>query len=85
MKREDAIPYISLCLDDTGAEQDADERPDNARLVGWQCGAEPMFVAVWSYLNVRLDDDEASEIAKEYLAEQQWFGGNGPTDPDYII
>lgn len=58
--------------------------PDNARLIGWQCGFEPMFVAVWSYLGVRLDDDDAVEIAKDYLAEIRWFNGE-PTAPDYII
>lgn len=53
-------------------------------LVGWQCGFEPLFVAVHSYLDVELDEDEAAEMAKDYLAERGWFSDE-PTDPDYII
>lgn len=53
-------------------------------LVGWQCGFEPLFVAVHSYLDVELDDDEVVEMAMDYLAERKWFAGE-PTEPDYII
>jgi hypothetical protein len=53
-------------------------------LVGWQCGFEPMFVAVHSYLDVAIDDADAEEIAQEYLAELGWFS-DGITDADYII
>lgn len=53
-------------------------------LVGWQCGFEPLFVAVHSYLDVRLDDEECEEMAKDYLAERGWFSGE-PKDPDYLI
>ncbi len=54
-------------------------------LVGWQCGFEPLFVAVHSYLDVRLDDEEAIEMAQEYLEERGWFGADGPTEPDYVV
>ena len=53
-------------------------------LIGWQCGFEPLFVAVHSYLDVRLDDGEAEEMAKEYLDEIGWFA-DGPIGADYII
>jgi hypothetical protein len=53
-------------------------------LIGWQCAFEPLFVAVHSYLDVRLDDNEAIELAKDYLAELNWFSDQ-PTDPDYLI
>ena len=53
-------------------------------LVGWQCGFEALFVAVHSYLDVRLDDAEAEEMAAEFLAERNWFG-NRQTAADYII
>ena len=46
-------------------------------LVGWQCGFEPLFVAVHSYLDVQLDDDEAEEMARDYLTERGWFGCDG--------
>ena len=50
MTREDALPYISVCLDDAMSVQSIDSMPPDARLVGWQAGFEPLFVAVWSYL-----------------------------------
>lgn len=53
-------------------------------LVGWQCGVEPLFVAVHSYLDVNLSDDECCEMTMEYLAERGWFIDE-PTEPDYII
>jgi hypothetical protein len=85
MKREDAIAYLrDDAVDDAQAIRKASERPDNARLIGWQCGAEPMFIAVWSYLGARLDDDEAVELAQDYLAETKWFSG-APTPPDFIL
>jgi hypothetical protein len=89
--REMAIPYISYCVDDALAERSIADMPANARLVGWQCGFEPLFVAVWSYLGPttggsdRVDDDEAVEVAVGLLVEKNWFGGREPTDPDYII
>ena len=65
------------------------QRPDGqfeyaSVLIGWQCGFEPLFVAVHSYLDGRLDDDEAEEMARDYLAERNWFSEE-PTDCDYII
>lgn len=53
-------------------------------LVGWQRGFEPLFVAVHSYFDISLDDDEAIEIATEYLIEHGWFSGE-PKEPDYLI
>lgn len=85
MNREDALSYLREdAIDDALAVRKAHERPDNARLVGWQCGNEPMFIAVWSYLGVQLDDEEAAELAMDYLAEKKWFAGE-PTPPDFIF
>lgn len=85
MNREEAIPFLcNDAVDDALAIRKSSDRPDNARLVGWQCGFEPMFIAVWSYLGHRLDDDEAAEIAKDYLTEKKWFTGE-PTEPDYVL
>lgn len=86
MTREQALPYVSYVLDDALSADHtiADLKPD-ARLVGWQCGFEPLFVAVQSYIpGVVLDADEAEEIARDYLEEIKWFA-DGPTDADYII
>lgn len=84
MTRDQALPYVGHCVDDALAERKIADMPSNARLVGWQCGFEPMFVAVWSYLDVRIDDDEAVELATDLLSEKKWFAGE-PTEPDYII
>lgn len=86
MNKEQAAPYISYAVDDALSPRDPNERPQNARLVGWQCGAEPLFVAVWSYLDARLDDDEAEEIARDFLQEKKWFSDNdNPPDADFIL
>jgi hypothetical protein len=84
MTREQALPYVSYYVNDALSERNRADMPANARLVGWQCGFEPLFVAVWSYLDVRLDDDEAEEIAADILDEYDWFGGK-PSPADYII
>lgn len=84
MNREDAIPSIGFCVDNSLAERQAQDMPVNARLVGWQCGNEPMFVAVWSYLGGRLDDDEAVELAIDLLFEKGWFADE-VLEPDYIL
>lgn len=86
MTRAQAIPYISYVLDDALSpdHSTADLLP-NARLIGWQCGFEPMFVAVQSYLpDTTVDEDEAVEIAMDYLTEIKWFADE-PTGPDYVI
>lgn len=83
MTRDQALPYVGYCVNDALAERKIADMPSNARLVGWQCGFEPMFVAVWSYLD-RIDDDEAVELATDLLSEKKWFAGE-PTEPDYII
>jgi hypothetical protein len=87
MNRQDAIQYLSPeGLDNAMALRRVEERPENARFIGWQCGAEPMFVAVWSYLpgNPRLDDDEAIDLVVDRLCEKKWFA-DGPTQPDYVL
>lgn len=94
MTREAAIPYVSFVVD-TALSADHDPATTDlsrATLVGWQCGFEPLFVAV---IGATMDtegtpdtvgEDEAEEIAADYLRERKWF-----TDPaaenlaDYII
>ncbi len=94
MKRTDAIPYISFGVDDTGQPYDRSAAlvaVPHARLVGWQCGFEPLFVAVWSYLpGVTLDDGEAEAIARDLLEERGWFGtdsndSNDSRPADYVL
>lgn len=87
MTYEQAMPYVAYCVDDALSECKISEMPDNGkvRLIGWQCGFEPLFVAVWSYMDLDLDDDEAEELATELLIEKHWFGEDKPRKADYIL
>jgi len=94
--RDRFLPYVSFVVDDAGsgrelgADQHAivreagDQFTYASRLVGWQCGFEPLFVAVHSYLDVEIDDQDAEEMARDYLEERKWFAGE-PTEPDHLI
>ncbi len=90
MTRQMAIPYISYCVDTALSERKIQDMPANARLVGFQCGFEPLFVAVWSYLDEEgddapIDEDEAQEIVIDLLAEKKWFSHDIPDNADYIL
>lgn len=86
--REQARSYVGHCVDDSANPRAISEIPTpdtNVRYVGWQCGAEPMVVAVWSYLpGVTVGDDEAAELAVDLLLEKLWFE-MGPAEPDFIL
>ena len=84
MNKEQALPHISHYIDDCLAVREAEDMPDNATLVGWQCGFEPMFVAVWSGYGWPVNETDAEEIATDYLEEIGWFPEQA-TLPDYII
>lgn len=96
MNRSIATPYVSFVVDDAGCGRSLGDDPhaivreSGSRftypsvLVGWQCGFEPLFVAVHSYLDVQVTPEEAVEMATEFLAERNWFSGP-PTEPDYIL
>jgi hypothetical protein len=88
VKRQEALEYIGHVLDDSGKKLAATELDKkNATLVGWQCGFEPMYVAVNTD-----DPEEAEEIAIRYLQRIKWFSGEEKVDdfgsshkPDFII
>lgn len=65
----------------------AGDLPPGCTLIGWQCGFEPLFVAVGSYLpNCYVGADEAEELAADYLTERDWFGEGAPArDADYVF
>lgn len=86
MDREQALGYVALVTDDAlGITDDVTTMKPDARLVGWQCGYEPMFVAVQSYLpEVQMSEDDAIELATEALQACGWFEGE-PTEPDHIL
>lgn len=92
MKRSDALPYVSYAVDNALSERDPKDAPPNAVLVGWQCGFEPLFVAVWSYMTDtrgnpdKLAADDAMDLATDLLQEKKWFTDNeNPPAPDYVI
>lgn len=95
------LPYVSHIVDDAlgnGLFKTADEfrakmqrNPELlplARFVGWQCGFEPMIVAVVSYLpGITPDADIACELAEDYMREQHlsWFADPTNTEPDFVL
>jgi len=98
MKRDDAIRYVSFVVDTAGngRELGADRFAKiyaRSRLVGWQCGFEPLFVAVHSTLFDErnsapldtVDDEEAERLATDYLRERGWFGDNNECEADYVL
>lgn len=86
MKREDLLPYVSYQVDNAlnGRKATGEDVRPTDRLVGYQCGFEPLVVAVRSYLgSVRLTNEEAEELAADYLEEIGWFA-NGRTDANFV-
>lgn len=85
MTREQALEFVSYAVDDARSERSISAIPAHARLIGWQCGYAPLFVAVWSYLpDVHLDEEEAEEIATDLLIEKHWFSDE-PQPADHIL
>jgi hypothetical protein len=93
VNREDAKQYVSFVVDNALSARDcrASEVLPTDWLIGWQCGFEPLFVAVRSYLSDTqgnpdtIDDaEEAVELAREYLVERNWFSGPS-SEPDHVL
>lgn len=88
MNRTQALPYVSFYVDDALNAGRVDNLvgginaiPANARLVGYQCGFEPLFVAVWSYLpGITLSEEDAEDLACDYLSERGWFRSGSDQD-----
>jgi hypothetical protein len=103
MTRDQAVPYVAYVVDDAGAgrklgadqhaivRESGEQFKYSSKLVGWQCGFEPLFVAVHSYLDVAIADDDAIDMATEYLQEIGWFADSAadddakPNPADYVI
>jgi hypothetical protein len=77
MTRVEAIEYVSFQMDDAHDRREAtagDVYPDDL-LVGFHQGLEIVFVAVRSHLpGVKLSNDVAKNLARDYLTEIGWFG-----------
>jgi hypothetical protein len=88
MNREKALQYVSYVIDDSGNERELKDILPSATLVGFQCGFEPMFVAVQSYLpDCVIDEDEAIELCVDLLKERNWFSNHEDWNHylDYVI
>ena len=77
MTREEAIQLVCFQMDDAHVRRSAkpgDVKPDD-RLVGFHQDLETVFVAVRSHLpGVKLTDELAKDLARDYLTEIGWFG-----------
>lgn len=98
LRFSDCIGYVGYVVDDSGSarklgddthaivRQAGSEFKHASRIVGFQCGFEPMCVAVHSYLDVKLNDAEAEEMAIEYLEEIGWFSNaESEHSADFIL
>jgi hypothetical protein len=77
MTRREAVQYVSFQMDDARNRRNAKPGDVNSddRLVGFHQGLETVFVAVRSHLpGVRLTDQVAEDLARDYLTEIGWFG-----------
>ena len=94
-KHAEYLEYVSYVVDDSGngragnksdphlpgneLNPDAKHRPV---LIVYQCGFEPMVVAVYSYLDVVIYEGDAEDMANEYLIEIDWLKSGSC---DYIV
>lgn len=79
------IPFVSYVLDTAlSPDHRNDEIGEGTYLVGWQCGFEPLVVAVIASYTEAVDGDDAEDIAADYLEEIGWFRG-GATQADYVV
>jgi len=88
MTREEAILYVSFQMDDAHERREAkpSDIGSNDRLVGFRESAGVVvFVAVRSHRpGVRLSDEVAKPLARDYLTEIGWFGEESLA-PDFIF
>jgi hypothetical protein len=76
MTRDEALLLVSFQMDDAHDRRHAkpcDVRVDD-RLVGFHQLGETVFVAVRSISGVKLADQFAMDLARDYLTEVGWFG-----------
>lgn len=87
---DEMVEYVNYVLDTAlSPDHTRDDIGPGAMLVGWQNESEPMVVAViGATMDTKgrrdsVDEDEAVEIATDYLDEIGWFS-DGPTKPDHV-
>lgn len=83
----DYLPYVSHVLDTALSPNRAkSDIGTGSMLVSFQCGFEPLVVAVvGAYDGEQVEAEEAEEIAVDYLEEIGWFGEEGPREADLVI
>jgi hypothetical protein len=77
MTREEAVQYVSFQMDDGHDRRKAtpSDVASDDRLVGFHQLFETVVVAVRSHIpGVRLSDQLAKVLARDYLTEIGWFG-----------
>jgi hypothetical protein len=87
MTREEAIEQVSFQMDDAHSRRGATSGDVNSddRLVGFHQGLETVFVAVRSHLpGVKLTDEVAKNLARDYLTEIGWFGDES-LEADFVF
>ena len=88
MTREEAILYVSFQIDDTHDGRKAKPADVNSddRLVGFhESPGIVMVVAARSQVpGVRLTDEVAKDLARDYLTEIGWFGEES-LEADFVI
>lgn len=85
--REQAFKYVSFVISEEGKELPPDSlNQKTAILVGWQCGFEPLFVAIQDEdgEELHVSEADAEDIAKEFLLKKKWFSENEAEDCDYV-
>ena len=83
--REQALKYVSYVIDEYGKQLPESELdPKSAILVGWQCGFEPMYVAIKSEDSAITSEVDAEDIVRAFLEKKKWFSGGVSKDCDYI-
>jgi len=87
MTRDEAIQYVSFQMDDARMRASAkrDDVKPNDRLVGFHQDLETVFVAVRSHIpGVKLTDELAKDLARDYLTEIGWFGEES-LEADFLL
>lgn len=77
MTRAEAIQYVSFQMDDAHLRSKAKPHDVTAddRLVGFHQLFETVVVAVRSHIQgIKLGDQLAKDLARDYLTEIGWFG-----------
>ncbi len=89
--KRQALSMASYFVNDALSEMKASEVPadlSRVQFVAFPAGFEPLVVAVWSYMDgVKVDADEAIEIAADLLLEKGWLqsADDAAADNAYVI